>query len=41
VCIARDLRESEIAATLPALNTAPGTQAMYSLRELLERQAQQ
>lgn len=41
VCIARDLRESEIAATLPALNTAPGTQAMYSLKELLERQAQQ
>jgi G3E family GTPase len=41
VCIARDLREAEIAATLPALNTAPGTQAMYSLKELQERQARQ
>jgi G3E family GTPase len=41
VCIARDLREAEIAATLPALNAAPGTQAMYSLEELRERQAGQ
>jgi len=41
VCIARDLDEKEIAATLPALNTPAGTQASYSLKELLERQAQQ
>ena len=41
VCIARDLREPDIAATLPALNTAPGTQAHYSLKELQQRQAQQ
>ncbi len=41
VCIARDLREEEIGATLPALNTAPGTQAVYSMKDLQERQAQQ
>ena len=39
VCIARDLRQAEIEATLPALNTAPGTQAMYSLKDLQEKQA--
>ena len=41
VCVARDLREAEIEVTLPALNTAPGTQATYSLKDLQERQAQQ
>ncbi|MEO8145523.1 MAG: GTP-binding protein [Betaproteobacteria bacterium] len=41
VCIARDLDEKDIAATLPALNTAAGTQATYSMKELQERQAQQ
>ena len=41
VCIARDLREEDIAATLPALNTPAGTQAIYSMKELQERQAQQ
>jgi G3E family GTPase len=41
VCIARDLSESDIATTLPALNAAPGTQAHYSLQELQQRQAQQ
>jgi len=46
VCVARDLREAEIAVTLPALNTAPGTQAMYSLKDVQaltqsERQEQQ
>ena len=41
VCIARDLSEKDIAATLPALNAAAGTQATYSMRELQERQAQQ
>ena len=41
VCIARDLPEAEIAATLPALNAAPGTQAHYSMKELQQRQAQQ
>jgi len=40
VCIARDLGEADIAATLPALNTAQGTQAVYSLKDLQERQAQ-
>ena len=40
LCVARDLREAEIAVTLPALNTAPGTQAMYSLKDLQERQEQ-
>jgi G3E family GTPase len=41
VCIARDLEEKDIAATLRALNTPAGTQASYSLKELQERQAQQ
>jgi G3E family GTPase len=41
VCIARDLGEAEIAVTLPALNTAAGTQAVYCLKDLQERQAQQ
>jgi G3E family GTPase len=41
VCIARDLDEKIIAATLPALNTAPGTQAHYSLKELQERRVRQ
>ncbi|OGA86936.1 MAG: hypothetical protein A3G27_12980 [Betaproteobacteria bacterium RIFCSPLOWO2_12_FULL_66_14] len=41
VCIARDLREQDIAATLPALNAAAGTQAIYSMKELQERQARQ
>ena len=41
VCIARDLDEQQIAATLPALNTPAGTQASYSMKELQERQAQQ
>ena len=41
VCIARDLDGRDIAATLPALNTAAGTQAIYSMKELQERQAQQ
>jgi G3E family GTPase len=41
VCIARDLRQADIEATLPALNAAAGTQATYSLKELQERQAQQ
>ena len=41
VCIARDLRETDIAATLPALNAEPGTQAHFSLKELQQRQAQQ
>lgn len=39
VCIARDLDEKDIAATLPALNTPAGTQAVYSMKELRERQA--
>ena len=39
VCIARDLEEKDIAATLPALNTPAGTQATYSMKELQERQA--
>ena len=41
VCIARDLEEKAIAATLPALNTPAGTQATYSMQELRERQALQ
>jgi G3E family GTPase len=41
VCIARDLGEADIRATLPALNTAPGTQAQYSLKELKQLQEQQ
>jgi G3E family GTPase len=38
VCIARDLSERDLAATLPALNTPAGTQAVYSMKELRERQ---
>ncbi len=34
VCIARDLRQTQIEATLPALNAAAGTQAMYSLKDV-------
>ena len=34
VCIARDLQQAEIEATLPALHAAAGTQAMYSLKDL-------
>jgi len=30
----RDLQEAEIEATLPALNTAARTQAMYSLKDV-------
>jgi G3E family GTPase len=41
VCIARDLDEQDIAATLPALHTPAGTQAVYTLKELRERQARQ
>jgi len=46
VCAARDLREAQIEATLPALNAAPGTQAMVSLKDVQaltqsERQGQQ
>jgi G3E family GTPase len=37
VCIARDLDERDLAATLPALNTPAGTQAVYSMKELRER----
>jgi G3E family GTPase len=39
VCIARDLDENDLAATLTALNTPAGTQASYSMQELRERQA--
>jgi G3E family GTPase len=38
VCIARDLSERDLAATLAALNTPAGTQAVYSMQELRERQ---
>jgi len=41
VCIARDLKESQIEATLPALSTAAGTQASYSTEDLTERKARQ
>jgi len=40
VCIARDLNEQDLAATLPALNTPAGTQAVYSMKELREKQEQ-
>ena len=40
VCIARDLSEQDLAATLPALNTPAGTQAVYSMKDLRERQEQ-
>jgi G3E family GTPase len=39
VCVSRDLREQDIAATLLALDTPAGTQASYSMKELRERQA--
>jgi len=43
VCIARDIEQHELEATLPALNAAPGTQASYSMQDmkdqLSERQA--
>jgi len=38
VCIGRDLDERDLAATLPALNTPAGTQAVYSMKDLRERQ---
>ena len=38
VCIARDLDERDLAATLPVLNTPAGTQAVYSMKDLRERQ---
>jgi G3E family GTPase len=38
VCIARDLSERDLAATLPVLNTPAGTQAVYSMKDLRERQ---
>jgi G3E family GTPase len=38
VCIARDLNEADLSATLAALNTPAGTQAVYSMRELREKQ---
>src|SRR5688572_3494750 len=38
VCISRDIPEEDIALTLPALNTPAGTQALYSMQELRERQ---
>ena len=38
VCISRDIPEEDIALTLPALNTPAGTQAIYSMQELRERQ---
>ncbi len=39
VCISRDIAESDLAATLLALDTPAGTQASYSMKELRERQA--
>lgn len=41
VCIGKELEKETIEVTLPVLNTAPGTQATYTLKELQERQAQQ
>jgi G3E family GTPase len=38
VCISRDIAEEDLALTLPALNTPAGTQALYSMQELRERQ---
>ncbi len=38
VCVSRDVPGDELAATLPALNTPAGTQAVYSMNELRERQ---
>jgi G3E family GTPase len=40
VCIARDLSGEDLAATLAALNTPAGTQAVYSMQDLRERQEQ-
>ena len=41
VCIARDLDEAQLRATLPALAAEPGTQARYSIHDLQhERQAE-
>jgi len=41
VCISRDIPEEDIALTLPALNTPAGTQAIYSMQDLRERQVRQ
>ena len=41
VCIGRELEEEQLRSTLPALNTQAGTQAVYSMKEFQERQAQQ
>jgi len=41
VCIARYIPEKDIALTLPALNTPAGTQAIYSMQDLRERQVRQ
>jgi len=38
VCISRDIAEEDLALTLPALNTPAGTQAIYSMQELREKQ---
>jgi len=41
VCISKDIEQKELEITLPVLNTAPGTQATYSMKDLEERQSQQ
>ena len=41
VCISRDIAEEDLALTLPALNTPAGTQAIYSMQDLRERQVRQ
>ena len=41
VCIARDLEPADIAFTLPALNTAAGTQVRYTMRDLQQLHDQQ
>jgi G3E family GTPase len=41
VCIARDIAEADLEATLPALHAPAGTQAIYSLKDLQEGQANQ
>jgi len=41
VCISRDIPEEDLALTLPALNTPAGTQAIYSMQDLRERQVRQ
>jgi G3E family GTPase len=38
VCLSRDIAEEDLALTLPALNTPAGTQAIYSMQELREKQ---